>query len=455
VCYYSQHRQGVKAYMINPFNVFNGFLPQHTLNPLDILKPSSPTLDDDIIFITRNIFGFQSQAGNNFFDKQAMLIVQGILRTEVHYQGLVTLESLYHVINLMRTDLERFTAYVEAMGVLPCPNARAIGKEVLKQMAEAPKQIQGVIGTIANAFSFMNSQNIRQSVSGTPDFSLQELAQEQGQTPVKVFVSLTSDYTNQYPEFLRLIFSVAMLCKSRKPKAKRVVFLMDESAQFKSFPALQDAITLKSGEGVKVWHVWQNREQIDQYHGRNAAQTFIESSQVLQVLAFRGHDTAKYFSDMLGFQTISYRNEQQESELARSKRDAVHGLLKSGDYFEASRKVAHINNTAVEVKHKGRKLKNADELNALEDEKMILWVNGKIPRPFIAYKVPYYETKALNGLWLPNLSHTAEGYSHSHVELYSVTFKKKPVIEQAPPERLKNYPQFKNGTYYAVKGVHL
>jgi type IV secretion system protein VirD4 len=439
----SHHKKGIKAYYLNPFNALNGLLPQHTLNPFDCLVTASPTLAEDAFFFASNIV---TNGQHSFFQEQAQEVTYAILRTEVFYKGFVTVEDVAARLECLKSDPPRWEEYAEAMACVPCSITRAIGKRLAYNRKHAQGEFSGTVGTLSNAFSFLLSPSIMRMFGGnSPDFSFSQVCQ--GANPTKVFITLKSEYLGQYGAVLRLLYSSLMLHKAKAPpNARRVTMLMDEAAQLGKFPALVQTITLKSGEGLKCWHIWQDMGQIEALYGKEILKTFFESSQVLQVLRPRHHETAQYFSNALGKTTKEYISEHHHTNREDLKFNLMDAYKSGHDLATISRAKNRMQNTTTERAKREGLLMSSNEINSMPPDEMLLWVNELVRYPIIAKKINYYDDPKLSGDYLPNPWHS----SPDKIDLPDYRFKRA-IITTAPPFKFRDFPQFQKG-YKFVKG---
>jgi type IV secretion system protein VirD4 len=82
-----------------------------------------------------------------------------------------------------------------------------------------------------------------------------------------------------------------------------VLFLVDEAAHIGKVRALEDAITLMRGMGIRVWLFFQSIEQLQKCFGENAS-TVLDNLGTQQYFAITSFDTAEILSKRIGETTI-------------------------------------------------------------------------------------------------------------------------------------------------------
>ena len=85
-----------------------------------------------------------------------------------------------------------------------------------------------------------------------------------------------------------------------------VLWLLDEMAHIGRMQAIEDAVTLKRGMGMRLWFFFQSQEQLKTCFGDKAT-TVLDNIATLQYFAINSFDTADYISKRIGDATISVR----------------------------------------------------------------------------------------------------------------------------------------------------
>ena len=140
-----------------------------------------------------------------------------------------------------------------------------------------------------------------------PLFDMAELATQPGTT---VYLVLPTTELETYGRWLRLMISRAISdVVSIKPD-EPVLFLLDEFVNVGKLTAVERALGIAAGEGIRLWVFLQNYGQLVDTYGQQAADTFITNAEVVQFFGGGGPTTTKFFSEYLGQETITVRNKQ-------------------------------------------------------------------------------------------------------------------------------------------------
>ncbi len=94
-----------------------------------------------------------------------------------------------------------------------------------------------------------------------------------------------------------------------KPSEKNpVLFLVDECAHIGKMQALEDAITLLRGSGIRMWLFFQSLEQLKKCFGDNAG-TVLDNLATQQYFSINSYETAEAMSKRIGDETIVIRTD--------------------------------------------------------------------------------------------------------------------------------------------------
>ena len=87
-----------------------------------------------------------------------------------------------------------------------------------------------------------------------------------------------------------------------------VLFLVDECAHIGQMQALEDAVTLMRGMGIRLWLFFQSIEQLKKCFGDNAG-TVLDNLATQQYFSITSYETAEAMSKRIGDETIVIRTE--------------------------------------------------------------------------------------------------------------------------------------------------
>jgi type IV secretion system protein VirD4 len=87
-----------------------------------------------------------------------------------------------------------------------------------------------------------------------------------------------------------------------------VLFMVDECAHIGKMQALEDAVTLMRGMGIRLWLFFQSQEQLNKCFGDNAG-TVLDNLATQQYFSINSLETAKAISERIGDETVVIRTE--------------------------------------------------------------------------------------------------------------------------------------------------
>lgn len=259
-------------------------------------------------------------------------------------------------------------------------------------------------------------------------------------------------YLSIWSPIIRVIYTVAMIIKSRCPQARTILFLIDEAGQLGKFEALLKAFTFGRGAGVRAWALFQDKGQIERNFDRAAVSGFLGSAQMRQFFGVRDYETAKLVSDMLGEETLEYDAKREQEEARRRKRKAAQDVLMGGDPFQAANDYAHFSRGSSRRTKQARRLLTPDEVLNLPEDAQILFISGKNLGPVLAEKRPYYEQRFMAGRYLPNPFHPPS----DKVRIQTRLGARWAAVRSGPvPEHFAGFPQYDGGQALWVEGYPL
>ncbi|MDE8653323.1 type IV secretory system conjugative DNA transfer family protein, partial [Novosphingobium album (ex Liu et al. 2023)] len=306
------------------------------------------------------------------------------------------------------------------------------------QKRKDSNEFGAIIGTIKAHLSFLNDPTLCAALEN-PDFSLKDLTNDQ---VTSLFVMVPRDFIAQWSSALRTIFLVASKYKARAPQARRITMLVDEAGRMGNFEALLDAFAIGRGEGTRTIALFQDIGQIARNYGRDAISGFLGSAQWRAFFGVRDDDTARLISHMLGNETFYFDDKLAQAEARRQQQLVLHRYMQGGDPFRAAADFAYFSEAARNQKTMPRALMTSDEIINMPEDRMISFISGLNLPPIFAHKYPYYTTRSLNGLWLPNPYHPPL----DRVRLpgmFGGTVRR--VVTRPVPEKLAHFPQYSDG----------
>ena len=436
---------GEYAYYWNPMRLLSN--PFHRCNPLDILKPDSPTFHADCKFIAEGFIALSGGGNSHYFELRAREWIGSLMKARVEMNGRTSLPDLYRVINTIEADRKSWADQLEAMLKSKHADVRRAAAEMLVKQQDTPKEFGAIMGEIYGHFGFLDDPVLLDSLEN-PDFSLEELVSPD--RVKKVFLNIPAEFLSIWSPLVRLFFTVTMLYKARHPARRRVLLLVDEAGQLGKFEALLRAFTYGRGAGLRPWAIFQDIGQIVRNFGQPALQGFLGSAQMRQFFGVRDYETAQLVSNMLGSETLYYDDVLRQEDVMRRKESIVRDvLLGNVDPIDAARDYKHHKRQAGYRAVQQRLLMTPDEVLSMPENRQVLFISGKDLKPVYAAKYPYFSRPEMAGYYLPNPYHPP-------VDRVAVATSRgtewRRVISESVPDKLAGFPQYQSGTWSYVEG---
>lgn len=399
-----QRAVGKDFYCINPTGLHTGApwqLPQHKVNPFDILTPESPYLVADCKRISDMLIQLPKE-GKSFFPKRARQWLSNLLLAYVMTSKKATVTGFYDLINMIETSPEDFKAL--AIGLFSSLGNGDISRtcqEIITKREAAKEEFSGVMSTIQTDLDFLADPNLKNLFSGA-DFSLNALSQIN--PPAVIDIAFPAENLGIWSTAMRLIIGVAILYQYRNT-ASKPLFMIDEAAQLGHFEELQMSYTY-GRSFYRTYAVFQDIGQIQNNYGKEGIQTFLGSSQARTFIGVRDYETAKLASDMLGSQTIEVDNPIYAAHARHSQQQAINSLLfNQADPFQTGLELAHWKRQHSHKDKVKRPLLTPDEILTMPENKGLSFISGLDIDPIAINRMPYFNNPNLARYYQPNPYH--------------------------------------------------
>jgi len=439
-------RFGIYGYFLNPMGLHG--LPNHACNPLDMLKPDSPTLRADCKLFAEALLTLSGASDGQYFEVVGRRIDAILLEVAVRAFGYVDLPTLYEMLQALSTggsDWESLRRSMMEMG----GDIAATAAEIEDKRTGAPREWSAVMATILNELSFMAIPQVQASTQGggSERFSLAAVAS--AEPKIAIFDMIPVEFSELLAPLQRLNITALTLYKQRAPASGRLHITIDEAGNLKRFNLLRKLYTLGRGLSCQVHAIYQSTSQLVENFGAAGAQTILGSSQVRQFFGIRDYETAELVSKMLGRTTLSYANRTYRAEQRRQGAQALYKLLHGGDPFEAAFAAAHHGEQAGALEQQPRALLTPDEVLALPADRQILFISGIDVPPILAERRPYWCAPRLAGLYFPNPFHPPADRVRVATRFGS---RWRRVVTEDVPFHLTDFPQHDAGYRKIIKG---
>jgi type IV secretion system protein VirD4 len=170
-----------------------------------------------------------------------------------------------------------------------------------------------------------------------------------------------------------------IITRGKATEKNPVLFLVDEAAHIGKMQALEDAVTLMRGMGIRLWLFFQSIEQLRTCFGDNAA-TVLDNLATQQYFAITSYETAEAVSKRIGDETIVIRTEGDN----RGRSAPVGGDGRSGGSRNSGSNVS--------FSEAARRLLKPEEILVLPERSAIVFHKNNYV--IVCDKVKYYADRA-------------------------------------------------------------
>lgn len=435
---------GAHAYCWNPTGLHD--LPQHAMQPLDILKIKNSTFHADCKFIAESLIPISGSSSGKYFELRAREWGEAFLKMLVERDGEVSFPSLYRTINAIEANTGEWPDILECMLESSMESVRRCAGEMLAKQQDSPREFGAIVGELYAYLSFLDDPMLQHALE-RPRASLSATCDPA--QPATWFINVPVDYVSIWAPVLRTMFTVQMLYKSRNPSAPPVNMIIDEAGQLGNFDALLRSFTFGRGAGLRAWALFQDAGQITRNFGPTGLQGYMGSAALRQFFGVRDYETARLVSSMLGQESLEYDDTLRQAQARQAKAHAAMGVLGGSDPFAAAQNYRLHAFEEVHRTKQARALMTPDEILAMPEDRMIAFVSGKSLGPILGHKYPYYTRPEYSGRFLPNPYHPPHDSVRIPRRWGSRTVK---VITEAVPPKFAQFPQYDAGTWSYIQG---
>lgn len=286
----ARHRRamGQRVHVLDPFQVTD--TPSDSLNPLDLLQPSSDFAADDACTLAGLLCDGVRFARDPYWDDRACALIIGLILFVLREQSVPnSLSEVRYIINAPQDEHAVIAANLRQENEPEISAAAAI-------LRLNHNTYNGIISTAAAHTSFLRSGPVAESI-GSSTISLDAIRDG---TPLTLYLIIPPEKLQSHGRLLRLWLGMMLTTLTRRRHIPSIptLLLIDEAAQLGHLDQLLTAVTLLRGYGVKVWTFWQDLTQLRELYPR-AWQTLLNNCRTQQYFAPASPAAAEQLHDYL------------------------------------------------------------------------------------------------------------------------------------------------------------
>lgn len=297
--------KGGKVLALDPFGILaskNVKVPVVGFNPMQTLNPDDENFVDDAMMLAEAMVQVTTEMKEPHFAESAQDVVAGLIMwCKQAFKEKASLRLVRKMICQPKDNFKVMYATAKRAGANEAVFAKLARFE---NPAADNRELDGVLSTAQTQTRFLDSPGIARSLeNGMVDFGAMKA------TNTTVYLVLPPSKLMTHAKWLRLVISSAMTAMQVTVKANDrpdVLFLLDEFAQLGRLQAVETAVSLNAGYGVKVWAAVQHLGQLKDLYNDNW-ETFLSAS---CVTAFAPRDvfTRDHLTKMIGTGTKPMRS---------------------------------------------------------------------------------------------------------------------------------------------------
>jgi type IV secretion system protein VirD4 len=353
----AEHRRcqfGHRIIRIDPFGV--GGRGSDTYNPLDFLAAKDPFLLERCRDIGNQLVVRQGTEHEPHWNDTA----ENVLGALIYFICLCesraperTLESLCQIVS----SPDKFRRAIRIM--------HETGHPVLEQLAGRlmwleDRELHSAMSTVMRHVGWMQSE-LMATFLRRSSFDPRVLRK-----PATLYLILPSEFLTVMQPLLRILLGTILRVVTRRgpDESNPILFLIDEAAQIGQMRALEDAVTLYRGYGIRCWFFWQAQDQIKECFG-DRANIIQANMDVTQYFGISDYQTAEEgVSKRIGDATIPVESINKTSGYSRSTGPAG---PQSGNVSRS---------TSVTTNDISRRLVFASEVLTLASDSSVVFINN-------------------------------------------------------------------------------
>ncbi len=249
---------GQEVVIVDPFGVSG--LPKASLNPLDLLDPQSESLADDAMTMAECISAGRDQARERFWPEKGKDLIAGLIAAVVSDPdpSRRTLGQVWHFLGNHDPVLAMAMLLDERENTMPA-YARS---QIAGFLGTAELTRSGILSTACQLARCLGTPVIQASLAAT-SFDLERFRLGDRMT---IYLVLPPSKLESHAAVLRLWLSVLLgiIAERRERPELDTLFVVDELGHLGPIPAIQQAVTLLRGYGLKTTLFLQSIAQLSQ-----------------------------------------------------------------------------------------------------------------------------------------------------------------------------------------------
>lgn len=237
------------------------------------------------------------------------------------------------------------------------------------------KEHASVMSTVQRVTGWLDSPLIAANTSRS-SFDPKELMNGR----MTIYLCLPLQRLTSHAAILRMwISSIMRAITVGGDESRQTLFMLDEVGNMGHLQILEDAVTMYSGMGVRLWFIFQSLDQVKTLFG-DRANTFLDNIGTQQYFSIQSYETAEAISRRLGETTVINESEQDGSSDSTNFGGGQHG----------SNSGSRSTSRSVTTSEMARKLMKPEEITTMPADMSIIFHHNNLP--ILAKRVKYFSS---------------------------------------------------------------
>ncbi len=297
---------GHRIIRLDPFGVCGpNAPPSDTLNPLDTIDPAAIDFVDACGELASMMIVRRADAKDPHWDDSAERMLRAFIAYICGCEPEKRERHLHNVCGLASSKAA-FARAIEVMQQMDACDGviKRLGGQLTHHVGE---ELGSVLTTFARHMTVFDSPAVARNIATS---SFDPMILRQGPATATVYLVLPANRLVSHAALQRMWIGTIMraITAGKATEKNPVLWLLDEMAHIGPMAAIEDAVTLKRGMGMRLWFFFQSIEQLKTCFGDKAA-TVQENLGTEQFFGIRSLETAKAVSERIGDMTIQIETE--------------------------------------------------------------------------------------------------------------------------------------------------
>lgn len=287
--------------VLDPFHaVDSNWLTEHdikraSLNPLDLCRLSSHSIENDSQMIAQLIAGEGGLGDDPFWDVSAQRVLSGVIAMEMEEANRHSRPPLFsRIVDQFFADDVVYDLAVLLDTRKPC---RFVIQSISSFLSLTDVTRSGVLAMVQSYLSLFVAKSLQPHLNEST-IQLDAITSGEDYT---LYIVIPPNKLQSHSVLLRIWVSVLLhaVMERRYLPERRTLFMLDECANLGALDTLKKAVTLLRGYGLQVWMFFQDLSQISALYPGDY-QTMVNNCGVLQAFGITRLSSAQQLSSIIG-----------------------------------------------------------------------------------------------------------------------------------------------------------